>query len=653
MSSTRFPRLLSPLRLGSLELPNRIIFGPHATGLEADPEAYGAYLAARANGGARMIITSLVSVHPSGHLGTHYLKLHDDSDLKLMQGLLNAAKGRGAELFLQMGHLGRGAGIFNADGTRKIPLSPTTSRVTFPAGNVIAQQISLDQIDAIVRAHATAAIRAREAGANGIELYASHDSLPASFLAERVNKRADHYGGTIENRFRFLKDIIGAIRTAVGREYPLGMRISGDDCDNSGLSPEESLQFCKQIDQLGTVDYLHIVQGAEASRRGLLAAIPSMFDRDGSGAAFSRPIKASVQMPVIANGRINQPQIAEDILARGDADGVCLVRPLICDAQYVNKVSRGAQEEIRACIACNQACIGHAMHGASISCIQSPETGRELLFRGRIASRGKRRVLVVGGGPAGMRAAVEAAGRGHAVQLCEAGTQLGGQVLVAQLIPGREEFGGAATNLMAELARIDVEVKLNTRVDAAYVERYAPDLVIVATGAIPFLPEIDDGEGMQRVSAWSVLRGQSVVGSRVIVVDEIGDWVAPGVAETLVTKGYNVTVTTIHARICEAVLFDGDIAAGRLFDRGVNVIPYAKLFGSVDRTAIFEHVIALRPIELTNVDSLVVCAGMTSERSLTGQISHLKAEVRVVGDAMSPRTAEEAIFEGFVAGRES
>jgi hypothetical protein len=223
--------------------------------------------------------------------------------------------------------------------------------------------------------------------------------------------------------------------------------------------------------------------------------------------------------------------------------------------------------------------------------------------------------------------------------------------LVAQLLPGREDFGGAVTNLKAELARSNVDVRLNTRVDASHIEKFAPDRLVIATGGYPLTPTVDVDHDTQVVTAWSVIRGENVVGPRVVVVDEIGDWVAPGVAEILATRGCNVSIATIHPRLGEATSYGQDQAAGRMYELGINIAPYARLCGATGGTALFEHVIALRPIEFEGVDTLVISAGVLSERSLVDRAAHLDMEVRVIGDCAAPRTAEEAIYEGFLAGR--
>jgi len=650
--TTRFPNLLAPIRFGSLELENRIIFGPHETRLESNHEAYAAYMGARAQGGVGLVITTITSVHESGYMGRGLPKLHSDEDIDSVTRQVAAARRSGAKVILQMGHLGLQIGAFRPDGSRRTPWGASFGRALVPARNVAGQEMAVALISEVVAAHGAAAARAKAAGADGIELYASHDGLLASFLAERVNRRQDDYGVTPEGRFRIVRETVEAIRKAVGRDFPLGIRVSGDDCDNVGLDPSEAPAICEMIDRLNLVDYLHVARGGEGTRRGILAAIAPMTYADGSGADYCRAIKARVRTPVIANGRINQPQVAEAILARGDADAICLVRPLICDSQYVAKVKTGRPEEIRACIACNQACVGHLSVGASVNCIQSPESGRELQFAQSTPASVARRLLVVGGGPGGLKTAIEAAKRGHQVRLCEATSRLGGQVLLAQLLPDRADYGTAVTNLTGELGRLPVEVLLNTKVGRADIAAFAPDVVVIATGGRPWSPSLDHDGEIPILSAWSVLRDPSKAGRRVVVADYIGDWVAPGVAEILAKSGCEVSVVTIHPRLGEGISFGGDEAAGRMYGLGISITPYARLIGTAERTVYFEHVMALQPIEFDGIDTLIVSAGAESDRSLMDEIKGLNIDTRMVGDCAAPRTIEEAILEGFQAGRD-
>jgi NADPH-dependent 2,4-dienoyl-CoA reductase/sulfur reductase-like enzyme len=363
-------------------------------------------------------------------------------------------------------------------------------------------------------------------------------------------------------------------------------------------------------------------------------------------------LRAATGLPVFVAGRINQPQIAERVLVAGLADLCGMTRALISDPDMPNKARQGDLDDIRACIACNQACIGHFHAGYGISCIQNPVTGRETALGAPAPVVGRKRILVAGGGPAGMKAAAAAAERGHDVVLCEAATRLGGQALLAQLLPGRAEFGGIVTNLEREMARAGAEVRLDTAVDRALVAAIAPDAVIVATGARPHNPEIEGREDGHVVDAWSVLTAEANPGGRVLVADWRCDWVGLGVAEMLARAGHHVRLAVNgYAAGQNLQMYVRDLWAGRLHEVGVEVIPYARLFGVDGDTAYLMHIVSNRPILCEGVETVVLAAGGAPDASLESQLSGLGIPIHVAGDCLSPRSAEEAVYEGLLAGR--
>jgi hypothetical protein len=359
-----------------------------------------------------------------------------------------------------------------------------------------------------------------------------------------------------------------------------------------------------------------------------------------------------VGVPTMLGGRINQPQTAEQIVATGKADMVCLVRALIADPFFAAKAEAGRSDDIRACIACNQACIGHRQMGAIVSCIQHPETGRERTFpHAKEKSRERRKVMVVGGGPGGMKAAAVAAERGHAVTLYEKDAQLGGQTRLAQMLPSRLEFGGIITNLTREMEQSGVAVKKGVAVDVAMVAAEAPDAVIVATGAVPYLPALEGLDEAHAVDAWSVIKGEANVGGRVVIADWRCDWVGMGVAEMLARNG-------CHVRLyCQGVQPGQNLQAylrdhwvGVLDSLGVETRTYARLFGADDESVFFQHMTNGEAMVADTVDTLVLAQGHRREATLYDSlVGSWQGELHLIGDALSPRTAEEAVMEGLQA----
>lgn len=505
---------------------------------------------------------------------------------------------------------------------------------------------ALDQgmIDEIIAGYAAAARRLHQAGIDGVEVVASHGYLPAQFINPRVNRRSDGYNGELQQRLRFVREVIAAVRAATADDFIIGLRISADERDAEGLTEDESLAAVKMLQS--ELDYVHIVAGTSASLGGAVHIVPPMAIEAAYLAREAGTFKAQLNIPLFVTGRINQPQEAELILARGQADVCGMTRALICDPQMPNKTRSERVEDVRACIACNQACIGHFHKGLPISCIQHPETGREQQFGTLQAATTRKRIMIAGGGPAGMKAAAVAAARGHDVTLYEASAQLGGQVLLAQLLPRRAEFGGASTNLQREMHLAGVKVVRNTRVDRALVEREQPDLVIVATGAEPYWPAFERGGDLQVVDAWQILRGEAKPGRSVLVVDWRCDWIGPGIAERLVREGHQVQLAVNGTHCGESLpLYVRDQMAGELHKLGIPITPYARLYGCDDNTVYLQHTASGEPMIFEDIDTLVLCQGHQPVDTLAAQL-HGLVEVKRIGDCLAPRTVEEAVYDG-------
>jgi pyruvate/2-oxoglutarate dehydrogenase complex dihydrolipoamide dehydrogenase (E3) component len=318
-----------------------------------------------------------------------------------------------------------------------------------------------------------------------------------------------------------------------------------------------------------------------------------------------------------------------------------------------NKAMRGALEDIRACIACNQACIGHFHKGFPISCIQNPVSGRELRFGTLARAARSKKVMVVGGGPAGMKAAAVAAERGHHVTLFEAERRLGGQALLAQMLPGRAEFGGIVTNLQRELELAGVQVHRGARVDRAKILAEAPEVVLIATGAIPYRPEFPQEGALQIVDAWAVLRGEVTVGQSVVVIDWRADWIGIGIAEHLAQQGRTVRLAVGGIAAGESLpLYVRDQAAGSLHKLGIRVLTYMRLYGSDSDSVYLQHISSGEAVVIEKVDTLVLCTGHTPVDELSDVLEEMAIESHVIGDAAAPRTAEEAVYEGLKVAAE-
>ena len=642
-----FPHLFSPLRIGGVTLKNRILSSGHDTVMVHEGEVTDelvAYQEARAAGGAGLIVIQVAGVHESARYTSHVLMATEDSCTPGYRRLTEAIHRHGAAVFGQLFHPGREI-MESQDGSAPVALAP--SAVPTERFHVMPRAMPLALAAEIVAGYGSAARRLRDAGLDGVEIVASHGYLPAQFLNPRVNLRTDRYGGSDENRLRFLQGVIESVRAAVGRSMVVGVRISGDEMDEQGLRADEVVAACRALGEDGTLDYLSVCAGSSASLAGSVHIVPPMSEPSGYTAALSARVRAAVSIPVMVAGRINQPQEAERIVASGQADACAMTRALICDPVLPAKAAEGRAGEIRACIGCNQACIGHFHAGYPISCIQHPETGREIRHGRRLRASHARTVMVVGGGPAGLKAAAVAAERGHDVRLYEAGPRVGGQVLLAEQLPGRAEFGGLVTNLEGEARRAGAHLSTRTRVDADTVRAVRPDVVIVATGARPHRPPLDLGPGAVVIDAWDVIQGAAVPPGRVVVADWHCDWVGLGVAELLARAGRRVTLC-VNGYMPGQLLqeYVRDVALAAIHRARVEVLPIVRLYGADADTVYLQHVLSGEPVVVEGVSALVLAQGHAPVSDLLDELSDVDAEVHAIGDCLAPRTAEEAVLEG-------
>ncbi len=647
-----FPHLFQPIELGGLEIRNRVIFGPHGTSQGRAPGTMPdlvAYHAARAEGGVGLIITEAHTVHESYEVRHNLLAVSDDDAIPELREMAGVAHKHGARMFGQLFHPGR-AVAHRVNGALLPAYAP--SEVPDERHHVMPAPMSQAMIRDIIRSYGEGARRMAEAGLDGIEYMISMGCLPAQFINPRANIRTDAYGGSFENWLRFVTESLTAIRASVDSNTVVGIRISVDELDHGGLSPDESSAVAKALADAGLIDYVNVIGGSGASVGGAVHIVPPMFVEQGYLADPAARLKRDVGVPTMLGGRINQPQTAEQIIAGGQADMVCLVRALIADPFFAAKAEAGKAEDIRACIACNQACIGHRHMGAIVSCIQHPETGRERTFpHTKDRTENPRKVMVIGGGPGGMKAAAVAAERGHDVTLVEKDRLLGGQTRLAQMLPDRAEFGGIITNLTHEMAIHGVSVKTGVTADADLVAAEKPDAVIVATGAVPYLPALDGLDEAHAVDAWSVIKGEANVGGRVVIADWRCDWVGMGVAEMLARNGCHVRLYcqgTQPGQNLQSYLRDHWI--GVLDSLGVETRAYTRLFGADDNSVFFQHMTNGDALVAEEVDTLVLAQGHRREVSLYDALSESwSGDLHLIGDALSPRTAEEAVVEGLQA----
>lgn len=646
-----FPNLLSPIKIGPVTLANRIMSSGHDTLIQNPDgtisEAYIAYQAARVKGGTGLVILSAAAIDEFSCSSPEQLRLFGNGVIPGLQAMAEAVHEHGGKVFAQMMQAGREI-FMTSDGT--LPVAYSSSATTGERYRVLPREMSKAMIGEVIQSFVNAAQTAMEGGMDGVEIVGNHGNLPAQFLASAVNRRTDEYGGSLENRCRFTMEVCRAVRAAIGSKIAFGLRLSVDEVDE-GVTPEESMALCRMLDDEELVDYVSLTVGNQATRGGSTHVIAPMSEKTGYVGPQVQPIKQALKIPVMATGRFNTAHSAEAAISAGQADVIGMTRALICDPDIGRKLTEKRLDDIRACIGCLQACIGHYNKHVPISCIQYPESGRELEYGNLRPTEERRRILVAGAGPAGMKAAAIAAARGHDVVLCEATSQPGGQVLLAQKMPTREEFGGLATNLQREVEIAGVEVRYNTKVDLDLIKQLQPDAIVIATGACTAGPDRQMLEGAHVVTADDVISGRAKVGKRVVIADNQRDWVGIGVAEHLALQGHQV-------RLAVSGLMPGefippsvrDTGMARLYRAGVEVILYARLYGADTDTAYFQHITAREPMVLEGVDTIVLAFGQTANRSLELDLEGCGIETHLIGDCLTPRTAEEAVLEGLRIG---
>lgn len=650
--SELYPNFFSKISIGPVQLANRSFFPGHGIGQtrnHAPGEESAAYYQARISGGTELIFTEIIHIDENA-IHSPSPRLTSDENIPPFRALAEAVHRKGGKIFGQLFHPGRLL-IRNSDGTK--PVAYSASALPDERSMNMPREMSQADIDAIVNLYADAADRMARAAFDGMEIVACHGYLPEQFLSPCTNKRDDQYGGSLENRCRFLVRVCNAVQERVGRQYAIGARLSASDKMESAVSQADLVEICAYLDKQTELDFYSITTGSYGDLANSLLNIPPMGSYSDIAIPAAAAVKKVVTKPVLVAGRITQPARMEEIVARGEADMVGTVRAMIADEDFVLKMRNGRPQDIRTCIGCNQACIGHRNVGAFVSCIQNPVSGRELLYRDLAPAKKPKSVMVVGGGPAGMKAAAVAAARGHIVTLYEKEAVIGGQARLAQSLPGRSEFGGVITNLEHEMTMAGVTIRKCTSVDRALIEIESPDHVVVATGAVPWLPDIIGNEDSLIVQANDVIAGTAKTGPRVLVADWRGDWTGLGVAESLARAGCHVKLAHIGYGCGE--FLQAYVRAdwvGRLQTLGVETIPLARLVGIDGDTAYLQHTTNGEPIIVEGIDTVVASLGASPELSLEQSLADWSGNVTSIGDCRAPRTAEEAILEGFEVAAE-
>ncbi len=680
-----FAHLFSPFDLGNAELRNRIVFQPHFTALghlDGMPsEDLCAYHEERARGGVGLIIMESMAVHPTGKMSRRFINAWDEAVIPGLARITAGAHAHGARIFGQLTH----GGHTSLENPPHVMWAPT--QMPEPSSHHSTKAMDEDDIQAVIEGFRRSARNLIEAGLDGIEVKIAHDGLLRSFASPYFNRRTDGYGGSFENRMRLSFEVLEAIRDSIGPSTPLGVRICVNEFTPFGYDTDYGLKMARALEATGNVTYFNSDAGSFSSY--WMEIPPAAVD----GADFRRinaALKEAVTIPVVAFGRIT-PTSGDALIRNGEADLVGMARQLIADPETPNKLREGRGDLVRLCIACNDGCIHQVGQEKGVRCIHNPGAGREATMSERLVplSRKPQHVVVAGGGPAGLKVAEIAARRGHRVTLLERNGRLGGLVNLAALQPEHDTVGEVTSYLEAAIQDLGVEVRVNTTATADSIRELQPDVVIVATGSEPNLPNAPDADtalsrelgrqvlpdtpgldGHNVVSCDQVLSGEVRLSGHVVVIDNNGHWEAAGTAEYLADDGCRVTILAGHPLVAENL----EGGARTLFYRraaikGITMRPATQVM-SIEKnrviiSAVFSNADAigwakyvLMPGEeetIEGVDWVVPVIGRRSREALYLELKENRqfSDTRIerVGDCAVPRLIQSTILEAFELAR--
>jgi mycofactocin system FadH/OYE family oxidoreductase 2 len=640
--------LFSPVQVGRLTLKNRIYSSGHAEAMAESGrpgDRLTRYHEAKARGGCALtIFGGSSSVHPSSPAAAwKQIANHDDSIIAAYRALADAVHAHGCLVFTQLTHMGRRA---QADGEEAdVLLAP--SQIPERVHRDVPHELEAEQIAELVRAFGEAARRCREGGLDGIELSMAHNHLIDQFWSPLFNQRLDDYGGSLENRMRFGFEVLQETRRRVGRDFVVGVRISGDEFTRGGLSAADMAEIARRLATSGLVDFLSIIGGGAHTYELQAAAVPNMSYTTGVFLPLAAAIKQAVPgVPIFHASRIVDPVHADRTVAAGQIDVVGMTRALIADPDLPKKARDGRLDDVRTCVGANEGCIDRIYQGKPVTCVQNPATGRERELAEVHPANTPKKVVVVGGGVAGLEAARMAAARGHRVVLFEKTAELGGQVLLAARAPARAEYAGIVRFLAAQVRKLAIDVRLAVEATASAVLAERPDAVIVATGSHPFVPPVPGSDGKHVVTDRDVLSGEAKVGANVVVVDDVHTQQALSTAELLLEQGKRVEV------ISPLFYVGQDIGVTsiaplykRLFTAGVVLTPGTELRAVEGSAVIVANVYSGVERRIEGVDTVVLSAGSRSIDSLYRALKGQVAELYAVGDCVAPRGVHQAILD--------
>lgn len=637
-----FTHLFSKASIGNMELKNRVIMPAMGTKMNEPGGFVGQqlidYHVARAKGGCGLNTVEVSTVHPTAATADSPA-IYDDKFIPGMTALAQAIREAGGKSCLQLWHGGKVA--YN-------PNQVSSSPVAFEGMPFPPRELELHEIGEMVQAYADSAKRAQQADFDSVEFHAGHGYLPQQFLSPAMNFRQDEYGGSWENRTRFALECIRAIRSAVGPGYPILMRISAIEDLPGGLTLEDMKAFSILAEQAG-IDAINVSRGVPTGA-AIKYEVPPIDLPVGFNVDNAAQIKSVVSIPVIAVGRINDPAIADRIIAEGFADFIAIGRAQLADPEFCNKAQAGAEHTIVKCVGCDQGCFDGFVNPniPFISCLFNPATGREKEYELQPTNTPKK-VLIAGGGPGGLEAAVTLKRRGHSPILCEKNAVLGGHLYIAGAAPRKEEMATAALNMGEAAKREGVEIRMNTEVTPELISEIGPDEVILAIGSSPIIPPVHGVQSKHVINSHDVLWGTATPEGRIVIIG--GGLVGLEVAELLVERGNKVTVVEMQANVANDLgLLRKICVMESLYGQGVELMTNSKCCAIEQDSVIIEKDGERHSLP---ADYVVMAVGSRArdKQSLEAFLQESNIPYHVIGDAIQARRALNAIWEGAEVAR--
>jgi mycofactocin system FadH/OYE family oxidoreductase 2 len=648
--ASRFTYLFSPLAIGRVTVPNRISFSAHLTNFAENclpSERHVHYLATRARGGTGLIITEEQSVHPTDRAYEKLIEAFRPEVIPGYKKITRAVHEYETRIFAQLNHNGQQC----SGALSRLPVW-APSPVPDVLFREVPKQMEIEDIKEVIDYFCKSAVHAREGGFDGIELQYGHSSLVRQFMSPLTNFRTDDYGGSLENRMRFPLEVLGAVRKTVGNDFTLGVRLCADEMlPWGGITLNDAKEIAKILEASAAIDFMDL---SLSTFYNLYLVGGTMHMPLGYAVPLAAGIKEAIRLPVFATGRINDPVLAEKVLANGQADMIGMVRSQLCDPNLANKAKEGRLDEIRYCIADNQGCYGRVGLNRPIGCIQNPFVGNEkyedeLHLR---PTKWKKRIMVIGGGPAGMWAAKIATLRGHNVTLYEKESALGGQVAIAMKGAGREEFGVIIRNERNQLQKLHVPIVLGHAATSEFVLAQHPDAVVIATGSRPKGCPVAGCDGPRVFNVWQVLRGEADIGEKILFIDYDGHHQATSTAEYLAELGKTVHIVTSSLFVGSDLGPSQDLylARQRILQKGATFTPD---FAVLEIRGTEVHGLNVYTNEMktfSDFDTVVTAMGNEVDDALYYSLKGLIKELYRAGDCVAPRKADMAIYEGYMVG---